>query len=344
MSDPRFEEARALYRQGNPREALETIEESLAAKDAAELSDVRRYDLTVLKSHCLSALGNWKEAATVLDSIEPDRIDQEGRVRLAMHKGYLMGSLARYAECWTLLHTAEKGAQELGAEQLRGEVLWRRGMISIFVREHESAERNLSCALEIARTEKDRQLEALIKAGLAKNLMYQREDVKAIARFQEAQAIFEELGAGFYVATARGEMGTCYLHLGETAKALELLEESAAAFQANGSLSNYQVSLADIGGVYLAQGEYVKAISYYQRALELARQLGDRLSVSKWLRNLADAYLLLGSPAFARKFEVEADLLSKALTEERKRGAHVADSLMSHVPAGSSLHLRSRAS
>jgi hypothetical protein len=35
MSNPRFEEARALYRQGNPREALETIEESLAAKDAA---------------------------------------------------------------------------------------------------------------------------------------------------------------------------------------------------------------------------------------------------------------------------------------------------------------------
>jgi Zn-dependent protease with chaperone function len=82
----------------------------------------------------------------------------------------------------------------------------------------------------------------------------------------------------------------------------------------------------------------------YRRALELARQLGDRLPVSKWLRNLADAYLLLGSPAFARKFEVEADLLSKALTEERKRAAHVAASLMNHVPDASSLHLRSRAS
>jgi tetratricopeptide (TPR) repeat protein len=163
MSNPRFEEARALYRQGNPREALETIEESLAAKDAAELSDMCRYYLTVLKSHCLSALGNWKEAARVLDSIEPDRIDQQGRVRLAMHKGNLMGCLAQYAACWTLLHTAEEGAQELGAEQLRGEVLWRRGMISVFAREHESAERNLSCALAIARAEKDRQLEALIK-------------------------------------------------------------------------------------------------------------------------------------------------------------------------------------
>jgi hypothetical protein len=110
-------------------------------------------------------------------------------------------------------------------------------------------------------------------------LIYQREDVKVIARFQEALAIFEELSAGFY-----------------------------------------------------------------QRALELARQLGDRLSVSKWLRDLADAYLLLGSPAFARKFQVEADLVSKALTEERKRAAHVAASLMNHVSDASSLHLSGRAS
>lgn len=305
------------------------VSESLAAENAAKLSDKERYELRVLKSHCLSALGNWNEAVAVLDSIELDNVDQEAQVRLTMHKGYLMGSLARYAECWTLLYKAEKGSQELGTRQLRGEVLWRRGMISIFARQHESAESNLTGAMEIARSQKDRHLEALVTAGLAKNLMYQRAYVRAISQFEDALKIFVELGAGFYSATVGGELGTCYLHLGETAKALELLEGSAAAFQANGSMSNYQVSLADIGGVYFARGQYVKAISYYQRAMELARQLGDRLSVSKWLRNLADAYVRLGSPELASKFEVEAELLGETLAEERNRAAQVAASLAS---------------
>jgi hypothetical protein len=44
----------------------------------------------------------------------------------------------------------------------------------------------------------------LVAAGLAKNLMYQREHVKAIAQFEEALKIFEELRAGFYIATVGG--------------------------------------------------------------------------------------------------------------------------------------------
>lgn len=82
-------------------------------------------------------------------------------------------------------------------------------------------------------------------------------------------------------------------------------------------MSNYQVSLADIESVYLRRGEFLTAISYYQRALELARKLGDQVSVSKWLRNLSQAYSLLGSPALARGFESEAENLNILLTQER---------------------------
>jgi len=131
-----------------------------------------------------------------------------------MHRGYLVGSLARYAECWEILHQAEMSAKNLGLNLLRAEVLWRRGMISVFAGEYDSAEKKLASALEIAYGENDRQLQALTTAGQAKNLMYQRKDIEAIARFEEALAIFEELEAAFYVATVRGELGTCYLHGG----------------------------------------------------------------------------------------------------------------------------------
>ena len=135
-------------------------------------------------------------------------------------------------------------------------------------------------------------------------------------------------------------MGTCYLHLGETANALELLEESAAAFQANGSLSSYQVSLADIGNLYFVRIEYVKAISYYQRALELARQLGDRLSVSKWLKNLGWCLPSAWQPRICEEIRSRSGFAQQGTDG----GAQTWRSRSSLAREYSSLHVRSRAS
>ena len=319
------EQTRFLYRQGNPKEALDLSERALLEPNS-ELSPGDRHELLILKSHSLNALGRWEEALGALDcaGLASD-MDAADKARLAMHRGYLMGSLARYAECWILLHEAERAAREFGLPMVLAEVLWRRGMISIFAGEFNGAD-CLCSALEIASAEKNRQLQGLAIAGLAKNLMYRREYSRAVTRFEEALKIFEELGAPFYSAVVQGELGTCYLHLGETEKALSLLERTAEIFLANGSLSNYQVCLADIGGVYLRRGEFLTAISYYQKALALARQLGDQLSVAKWLRNLVQAYSHLGSPALARGFEIEADQINRGLDEERRRAARIAAS------------------
>jgi hypothetical protein len=49
----------------------------------------------VPKSHSLSALGQWEKALAALGSAEQTgEIDAEGRARLAMHQGYLMGWLS----------------------------------------------------------------------------------------------------------------------------------------------------------------------------------------------------------------------------------------------------------
>jgi hypothetical protein len=69
------------------------------------------------------------------------------------------------------------------------------------------------------------------------------------------------------------------------------------------------------------------AISYYQRALSLARQLGDQVSIGKWLRNLGQAYSHLRNSALAQGFESEARLVNERLAEESERAAQVAASL-----------------
>ena len=97
------------------------------AADAGKLRSGERHELWVLKSHSLSALGQWREALAALDAAQGHNINAEARASLVMHKGYLLGSLARYNESWSLLHQAEQAARELGLRALLGEVLWRRG-------------------------------------------------------------------------------------------------------------------------------------------------------------------------------------------------------------------------
>lgn len=326
MTESILEQAKLAHQRGDFKHALELCERGLASS-AAEASPKLRYELFVLKSHCLSALGQWQEALAALKCAKQGmEIDEEAQARLAMDEGYLMGSLARYAECWTLLNQAERTARELNLPVLRAEILWRRGIMSIFVGDHNAADQCLTSALEIASTEDNRQLQGLILAGLAKNTMYRGEFSAAIPRFEEALAAFESLKDTFYCAILWCELANCYLHTEESEKALEFFRKAERVFLESGATPNYQVCLANIGNFYHYRREFLKAISYYQRALGLARELGDQFSIGKWLHNLAQAYTNLGNPALAEEFENGAKRVKESLAAERKRAANIAAS------------------
>jgi len=326
MTDSILEQATLAHRGGDLKRALELAEEGLAGT-AVEVSPKDRYELCVLKSHCLSALGQWQEALDALESAgKVDELDAAAQARLAMHKGYLMGSLARYAECWSLLGQAEQKARELRLPTLVAEILWRRGMMSIFVGDYDSADECLRSALELASAENNQQLQGLTLAGLAKNLVYRGEYAAAIPRFEEALETFEKLESPFHCAIIWSELANCYLNVDEPEKALQFFQKAESVFLESGATPNYQVCLANIGNVYLYLREFLTAISYYQRALELARQLGDQLSISKWLRNLSQAYSQLGNPELAKGFESEAKQVNDHLDAGRQRAKQIAAS------------------
>ena len=198
--------------------------------------------------------------------------------------------------------------------------------MSIFVGDYDSADECLCSALELASAENNQQLQGLTLAGLAKNLVYRGEYAAAIPRFEEALETFEKLESPFYCAIIWSELANCYLNVDEPEKALQFFQKAESVFLESGATPNYQVCLANIGNVYLYRREFLIAISYYQRALELARQLGDQLSISKWLRNLSQAYSQLGNPELAKGFENEAKQVNDRLDAERQRAGQVAAS------------------
>ena len=68
-----------------------------------------------------------------------------------------------------------------------------------------------------------------------------------------------------------------------------------------------------------ALGQWQEALG----ALELARQLGDELSIAKRLRNLGQAYAQLGNQALAQGFKSEAKLVNNCLAAGHRRAADV---------------------
>jgi tetratricopeptide (TPR) repeat protein len=126
--------------------------------------------------------------------------------------------------------------------------------------------------------------------GIRKNLMIQGHHRDAMPWLRDALGVFESVDARLPVATVWGELAVCHLGLGDDGKALELFQKAAQRDSEAGAIPNYQVALANIGNVYLYQRDYLTAIQYYRRALALAREIRDPVSIKKWTYNINLAY------------------------------------------------------
>jgi tetratricopeptide (TPR) repeat protein len=106
----------------------------------------------------------------------------------------------------------------------------------------------------------------------------------------ESLGIFEGADARLSVAMVWSELAVCHLGLGADDKAMELFRRAERENGEAGVIHNYQVVLANIGNVYLHRRDHFTAISCYQRALALAREIKDPVSIKKWTRNINLAY------------------------------------------------------
>jgi len=86
------------------------------------------------------------------------------------------------------------------------------------------------------------------------------------------------------------ELAVCYLGLGDDERAMELFRKAESVNHECSVVHNYQVVVANIGNVYLHRRDYFTAIDYYRRALTLAREIKDPVSIKKWTRNINLAY------------------------------------------------------
>jgi tetratricopeptide (TPR) repeat protein len=290
MEDSATKRARDLMRLGDFDGACGIVEEQIERiGNNANTGELWR--LRFIRAEVLDAQGRVEEALKYLESFAaPDAGDVESGAALKMYRGSYFGFLGRNLTSHALLSEAETMAREAGLLELLGDVYLSRAFIFFRQKDYVSSDRLYRSALDLSERIGGWYLRGHGFWGIGKNLMIREHYKEAIPSLENSLAVFEKAEAPLAVAMVWGELAVRYLGLGDDEKAMELFRRAEHVNCECGAVHNYQVVLANIGNVYLHHRDYFTAISYYERALALAREIKDPISVKKWARNINLAY------------------------------------------------------
>lgn len=118
----------------------------------------------------------------------------------------------------------------------------------------------------------------------------------AVARFEEALALWQTAGDLYQEAMSRRRLARLWSHLGEARKALHHYEEALRLASSLEPDEQDAVLFNDVGSAYFQVGDMRQAAAFYEEALRVARALGDRREEIVALNNLAVHYKSVGEP------------------------------------------------
>jgi tetratricopeptide (TPR) repeat protein len=317
MPDSEFKTARESFRRGELAEAVEIcargIQSAQLRGDAPQL-----WELRTLLSRCLCAQGHHPEALSLLEPPPlKEEVGPEIRARVLNQRGFAFSQTGNLAATRAAVDEALELASAAGLELLVAEIEMTRCTLFFYLGRYDAVESCARVALKIAQEQHSVFIEACGAAGMGKAAMYRGQHAEAIRWFERAIILFESEGASFYASSMGGEVGCCHFVLHEDDKAQQYFSAALEASERAGALPRYHIDLANMGCLHLRRGECAAAISHFQRALDIARELGDLISTSKWLWNLARAYSYMGNPALSHSFQKQSDDVSRQVDKAR---------------------------
>ena len=280
--------SRELLRLGDI-EAAGEIAEAEISRLADQGDTVELWRARFIRAEILSMKGHTEAALRYLDSLTAPP-STELSVAMKLNRGRYRGLLGKHTEAYALLVEAASEAQEAGLSELLGEIYLEQAFVSFLRKQYTASDHEFRLALQVSEEIGEWFLRGSALWGVGKVLMIEGYHRDAIPWLEDSLEIFQSANAKLATAMVWGELGVCRLGLGDDQGALDLFLKAAEVESAAGLIRNYQVSLADIGNVYLERCEYLTALSYYQRALSLARDIKDPVSVKKWTYNINLAY------------------------------------------------------
>ena len=103
-------------------------------------------------------------------------------------------------------------------------------------------------------------------------------------------------------ALTLNDMGPAYAGLGQKQKALEAYNQALAIWRELGNRQGEALTINNIGRLYRDLGQHQTALDYYNQALPIWREVGNRSGEALALSDIGRAYADLGQPAKALDF------------------------------------------
>ncbi|HKV04607.1 MAG TPA: CHAT domain-containing protein [Candidatus Acidoferrales bacterium] len=190
--------------------------------------------------------------------------------------------------------------------ELLGEVALRKGTLAFWrddAAEAASAYRN---ALQIARAQNDKYLEAAALGSLGVAATRQAHYDESIDWNRQALELSRAEGAQVSVTKILGNTGWSYFEIGDYDKALALFQQAEDASNKEGLLGSALDWRINIGAVRLYLHDYAGAEQDSRQALDLAHRLGNKETIVECLNALSDIYLAKGGIDSAEDYNKEA--------------------------------------
>lgn len=217
-----------------------------------------------------------------------------------------------HSETGAVVRAVERG-HDLGVDELTTTVITSL-LSSPFAARNEFGnwQRTHEVALRAARERGNRRAEAVLLAGLGQ-LRYEQDDfAAALANFEQAKAIAEEIGETETLAVAYVGMGTVRRDLAEFDQARALLEK-AITLGDNGVVAAARYG---VGAIHRDHGDLDEATRAFERCVELYRSLDDQRGEALALRGLSLCHRAAGAFAEAVDLSQEAEQILRDAGDE----------------------------
>jgi CHAT domain-containing protein/lipopolysaccharide biosynthesis regulator YciM len=116
----------------------------------------------------------------------------------------------------------------------------------------------------------------------------------ALQYWEQALALYREIGNRQGEAASLDNLGNTYLALGQYERAIAFHEQSLPITREIGDRQGEARSLNNLGNAYSSQGQYERAITFHEQSLEITQEIGARQFEAASLASLGLSYKDLG--------------------------------------------------
>jgi CHAT domain-containing protein len=309
--DELYRQARASFERGDLTDALSITERGAAEFEKSQPDWGWRFK--VQRAEVLVWQGKTKDALALLDQkLPPSLAVSDVAVRQRTVQGIADYYLQHFDESKSLLDEAEIIASAQHPELL-GDVAVAQAALAALKSDFASAETFNRKALDLARKQQKRFLEASALGNMGFVALRQQHCGDAVERFDAAALVARELHNRALLQRTMGNSGWCYYKLGDFDRALDAFTQAESIAAEIGVTQNQLFWLTNIGSIHYERRDFPTATNYYQRALTIARNLENKSQAAVCLNNLSATALETKQFDQAEKYNNEALALKRAI-------------------------------